>query len=463
MKRLIPLLTLTLLYACASNTPPNIIVILADDAGYADFGFMGSMDLETPNLDSLASDGIVFSDAHVSATVCAPSRAGLITGRYQQSFGFECNIPPFGEGIDPDLPTIGNLLQSAGYKTIAIGKWHLGESDEYHPNNRGFDEFFGFLGGSRSYFLNEKEDRPNHPHAILKNHEQVNFESYLTDVFGDVAVNYIEQYKNQQFFIYLSFNAVHTPMQARKDHLDKYKDHFRQKLAAMTWSMDENVGKVIRKLKEEGLYENTLTFFLSDNGGATNNQSSVYPLKGWKGNKYEGGHRIPFTCTWPKGFKSAPKFNGLTSAFDIFATCLEVAKVENIEDFPTDGISLMPFLKGKKTTDPHESLFWRKDEMAGMRLEGYKLIRLDGYGYRLYDLRKDIGEMEDLSATEDSVLNLMTEQLEAWESGMQDPDWIESEGWRAVTYEIHQALMENRLPKYMSPGEMRKYFDNIQN
>jgi len=186
-------------------------------------------------------------------------------------------------------------------------------------------------------------------------------------------------------------------------------------------------------------------------------------LKGWKGNKYEGGHRIPFTCTWPKGFKSAPKFNGLTSAFDIFATCLEVAKVENIEDFPTDGISLMPFLKGKKTTDPHESLFWRKDEMAGMRLEGYKLIRLDGYGYRLYDLRKDIGEMEDLSATEDSVLNLMTEQLEAWESGMQDPDWIESEGWRAVTYEIHQALMENRLPKYMSPGEMRKYFDNIQN
>ena len=283
--------------------PPNIIVILADDAGYADFGFMGSPDMETPRIDELAADGMIFTDAHVSASVCAPSRAGLITGRYQQRFGHECNDIPADNGLDLQEKTIASALKTKGYTTMAIGKWHLGLGTAYHPNQRGFDEFYGFLAGARSYFPSEKEDQPAHPRAMLRNRQHTTFEGYLTDALGDEAVSFIDRNKERPFFLYLSFNAVHTPMHAKEAHLEQFRDHPRQSLAAMTWSMDENVGKLIDKLKTEGLYENTLLFFLSDNGGAANNQSSNEPLKGWKGNKYEGGHRVPFTMTWKDKFE----------------------------------------------------------------------------------------------------------------------------------------------------------------
>ncbi len=438
---------------------PNIIVILADDAGYADFGFMGSTDLETPNIDVLANDGVVFTDAHVSATVCAPSRAGLLTGRYQQRFGFECNIPPHGKGIGKDDKTIGDVLQDGGYKTIAIGKWHVGETDEHHPNNRGFDEFYGFLGGSRSYFLNEKTDKEGNPHAILHNNQQVDFEGYLTDVFGDKAVDYIEEYSNQPFFMYLAFNAVHTPMHAKKEHLAKYEGHSRKKLAAMTWSFDENVGKVIAKLKEKGIYDNTLIFFLSDNGGAANNQSSCEPLKGWKGNKFEGGHRIPFIMSYPAKVSGGKRFEGLTSAFDIFTTSLSVAGMNETTGKPLDGVDLMPYASGAKTGNPHEILFWRKDKMAGMRHNDYKLVRLDGYGYRMYNLKNDIGESKDLREQDKEEFDFMVQKLSEWDSTVMKPLWIENEGWNKVTYEIHQALMENREPNYTNPGDMKKFLE----
>ena len=440
----------------STDTPPNIIVILADDAGYVDFGFMGSKDLETPRIDQLAADGVILTDAHVSASVCAPSRAGLISGRYQQRFGHECNGIPADDGLLPSVPTIGKQLQQQGYRTMALGKWHLGLGDAYHPNVRGFDEFYGFLSGSRSYFPHDQQDLEGKPTAILHNREHVQFEGYLTDVLGDQAVNFIAQNRAKPFFMYLAFNAVHTPMHAKEEHLEKYKDHPRQKLAAMTWSMDENIGKVVDKLKDEGLYDNTLIFFLSDNGGAYNNQSSSGPLKGWKGNKFEGGHRVPFTVSWPKKLKGGSTYDKLASSLDIFATSIQAAGVDP-KTTETDGVDLLPYLLGKKAGAPHEWLFWRKDKMAAVRKEGMKMIRLEDYGYRLYDLERDLGETEDLTSLQAAVKMELQEALEHWEEGTEAPRWLEGPAWSPVTYEITQALMENRDPNYTNPGAMRRF------
>lgn len=456
------LITLLLSFmGCSKPQKPNIIILLADDAGYADFGFMGSKDLDTPRLDELARDGVIFTDAHVSATVCAPSRAGLLTGKYQQRFGFECNIPPKDQGIDTNEKTIASYLKKQGYNTIAIGKWHVGETREFHPNQRGFDEFFGFLGGSRSYWLNENTDADNNSNAILHNNTRVDFDGYLTDVLGNKAVEFIENNHKQPFFMYWAPNAVHTPMHAKEEHLVKYKNHERQKLAAMTWSLDENIGKIIDKLKEKGIYENTLIFFLSDNGGAPNNNSSNDPLKGWKGNKYEGGHRIPFLVSWPGQIKGGQTFEGLTSSFDIFQTSMNAAQVQEVHK--SDGVNLLPFLTGEKNGNPHDVLFWRKDQMAGVRYNDYKLIRLDDYGYRMYNLALNPGETHDLIAANPEKFNILKEKLEQWEKQISEPLWIEDQDWRQVTYEIHKALMENRNPYYTNPDEMRAYINSLDN
>ncbi len=436
-------------------TKPNIILILADDAGYADFGFMGSDEIPTPHLDELAKDGIIFTDAHVSATVCSPSRAGLLTGRYQQQFGHECNIPPHNLGMDTTEVTIGDVMKSAGYKTAVFGKWHLGESAPYHPNKRGFDEFWGFLEGSRSYFYGSENDIPGNPHEIQHNGEHVKFDGYLTDLLGDKTIDFIDKNKENPFFVFLSFNAVHTPMHAREDVLEKFSDHPRKELAAMTWSMDEAVGKVVAKLKTEGLYKNTLIFFLSDNGGAHNNQSSCLPLKGWKGNKFEGGHRVPYLVVWPDKLEGGKRYDGLTSAFDIFATSMAAAGISETSGNPLDGVNLIPYLTGENSESPHQQLFWRKEGMAAARENNWKLIRLDGFGYRLYNLENDLGETVDHSVDSEEQFKTMIDSLEQWENGLTEPWWREAKDWNQVTFEIHKSLMENRDNVIFSPNDLR--------
>lgn len=448
MLSVVPIIPLVSCQKHKTVEKPNIIVMLVDDAGYSDFGFMGCKDLESPNIDKLAKRGVVFTDAHVSATVCSPSRAGLMTGRYQQRFGHECNCPPAEFGTDTTEKTMADVLKTAGYKTIGIGKWHLGDAERFHPNNRGFDEFFGFLEGGRQYFLNKSNDKDGDPHALLHNKERVEFDGYLTDVFGDKAVEYIEANKDRHFFMYFSPNAVHTPMQAKKEDLERYKDHPRQKLAAMTWSLDHNVGKIVAKLEKENLLDNTLIFFLSDNGGATTNQSCCLPLKGWKGNKFEGGHRIPFFMAWTGKVKGDKRFAGLTSSLDIMATAIQVAGVKNTTGKPLDGVNLMPFVESKIQKNPHEKLYWRKEGMAGMRYNDFKLIRVEGYGYRLYNVKDNIGETKDLRTAESETLESMKIDLKEWETGLVKPLWSEGKYWNTVTYEIHQSLMENKRSKY---------------
>lgn len=447
-----------LMQGCENRTeaPPNIILILADDAGYADFGFMGS-DIPTPNLDRLAHSGIVFTDAHISATVCSPSRAGLITGRYQQRFGHEANIPPPSLGMDPSEKTLGDALKLAAYTTGFVGKWHLGNTEPYHPNNRGFDEFWGFLGGSRSYFFRENnDDSEDQEREIMHNQKHVNFEGYLTDAFSDQSVNFIEENSSYPFFLFLSYNAVHTPMHAKEADLEKFRDHPRAKLAAMTWAMDRGVGMVLDKLEELNLTQNTLIFFLSDNGGASNNQSSNLPLKGFKGNKFEGGHRTPFIISWPEQVPSDKRYDKLTSSLDIFATAIAVAGLEKSPGKALDGVNLIPYITGSEEGEPHQILFWRKEKMAAIRDRDFKLIRLDDYGYRLYNLDEDPGELYDLAETKPELLEKLKTSLEAWESELMPPLWAESEPWQRVTYEIHKALMENREVTIKSPADLDK-------
>ena len=444
-----------------STSNPNIIVFLIDDAGYADFGFMGCEDLATPNIDRLAEGGMIFTDAHVSASVCAPSRAGLLTGRYQQRFGFECNALAHFQGIDTSELTIAEVMKQGGYNTAAFGKWHVGDAPESRPNARGFDYFYGFLSGARSYFPNDREDREGHLKSIRLNDTFTTFNGYLTDVLATEAIKYIEQKKEEQFFIYWSPNAVHTPMEATAEDLEKYTGHPRQKLAAMTWALDRAIGNIVNKLEQVGLLDNTLIFFLSDNGGATTNQSSNRPLKGFKGNKYEGGHRIPFFIHWPNQVKPNQYFEGLTSSLDIFTTCVDLVNLE-LPNVELDGVSLLPYIQGKSSESPHSEMYWRKEGMAAARYNDYKLIRVDSLGSRLYDLSEDLSESQDLQQFNHDIFQIMNQKLESWEKQMIGPKWIESEVWNKVTWYIHQDLFENRKVRITSPQELERIKNTIK-
>tara|TARA_R110002049_G_scaffold263116_1_gene439268 strand:- start:35276 stop:36694 length:1419 start_codon:yes stop_codon:yes gene_type:complete len=433
---------------------PNVIVILIDDAGYIDFGFMGSKDLPTPEIDKLAESGTVFTDAHVTATVCAPSRAGLMTGQYQQRIGFEANGTG-GIGLSDNSVTMANVFQDNGYRTYALGKWHLGEDESDHPNQRGFDDFYGFLSGGRSYF---PINNPSKDKMLQHNGERVVFDGYMTDVLGEQSAKFVtESAKNKEpFFMYLAYNAVHTPMEAKEKDLKRFEGHSRQTLAAMTWSLDENVGKLRKALEAVGELENSLIFFLSDNGGAHNNDSKTGPLKGWKGNKFEGGHRIPFIVSWPNQIKSNQMFDGLTSSLDIFKTATEVVGLETPKSHILDGVNLLPFLKGDKTGDPHEQLFWRKLEESAARVGDYKLIGLDGFGTVLYNVENDLGEVNDLSKDEKQKSNELLASYQIWEKDMKKPLWDEGEKWMKVTYHIQKSLMQNKEPLYKAPGGIRE-------
>lgn len=451
---------------CTSKAPseskqPNILVILLDDAGYNDFGFMGSKDLLTPNIDNLASSGVVFSDAHVSATVSGPSRAGLLTGRYQQRNGYESNLrDTLGLGLDEE--TIGDIFKQNGYATACFGKWHQGNDPTYHPNERGFDHFYGFIAGSRSYFYDaDRDDLPGSLRSMQLNGKQVSFDGYMTDVLGSAASVYIEEQvqKETPFMVYLAYNAVHTPMEATKEDLERFEGHERQQLAAMTWALDRSIGEVIKTLKETGAYDNTLIFFVNDNGGAFNNQSSNYPLKGFKGNKFEGGHRVPFVMIY--GDKMIGKYDGLSSALDIVATAVEVAKIDKESlKYPLDGVNLIPYIKGEKDGQPHSQLFWRKQDMAAARMGDYKLIRVEGVGQRLYNLKDNLFEDKDLQDELPEVAKEMNEALSHWEEGLINPPLWGEGAWGDVTREIHRDLMNNREVSAYTPEELKAKQEN---
>lgn len=431
-----------LAFICANTVvaqdQPNIVFFFADDAGYADFGFHGSEEMKTPKLDKLASEGVRFTQGYVSDPTCGPSRAGLITGRYQQRFGFEeNNVPGFMsevsalDGNDMGLPveevTMGDYMQSLGYTTAYYGKWHLGGADRFHPTRRGFDEFYGFRGGARSYYAYSSDPplKMDKMERGFENYEE--HEGYLTDALADEAMDFIEKNKEKPFFIFLAFNAVHTPMDARPEDMAEFPEFtgLRQKVAAMTLAMDRACGKVMDKLEELGLDENTIVVFTNDNGGPTDKNGSINkPLSGTKSNHLEGGIRVPFLMKWPGKINPKSVYKQPVITLDLLPTFFEAGggDVDSLTNL--DGVDLMPYINGHKKERPHQRLFWKKDCRAVVRDGDWKLIRFPDRPAELYNIAEDIGEHNNLAAVYPEKVRKMYKMIFQWESTLSRPRWL---------------------------------------
>lgn len=409
---------------------PNILLILADDLGYQDLGFQNSPDIKSPNLDRLAANSIRFTDGYVTASVCSPSRAGLLTGRYQQRFGHESNSPPVPHGMDLNETTFAQHFKKLGYRTGIIGKWHLGYLDSQYPTSRGFDYFYGLRQGSRGYFHDpQKTDKPGNFKAIEENGKQVPFTGYLTDVFGQKAVDYIAQPSDKPFFLYLSFTAPHGPLESTEEDQAQYRhieDPKRRNYAAMIWSMDRAIGAVLAQLDKQNITDNTLIWFLSDNGGPANGGAINLPLAGHKGIKFEGGIRVPFLLQWKDKFPKGQTFNSMVSAFDILPTSLAAAGgLPANAPRPLDGVNLLPHLTGKTQSPPHQKLYWHKLWFSAMRDGPWKIIYVKDYGYALYNLDNDLEERHNLATAHPDRLTKMTNDLNRWKGEMIEPQWSE--------------------------------------
>jgi arylsulfatase A-like enzyme len=436
-------LTVTSFASAAYEKPANIVLLFSDDAGYSDFSFQRKsntrVNFNTPHLDKLASQGVVFSQAYVSAAVCGPSRAGLMTGKYQQKFGFEeNNVPGYmsKSGLDYDdmgLPldqvTMADRLKKLGYKTAVFGKWHLGDADRYHPLKRGFDEFVGFRTGARSYFeYDENQLKTITENARLEYGfgEYKETTQYMTDFLADQANQFIEKHQDEPFFAFVSFNAVHTPMEAHPDDLKNISGLTgkRRELAAMTLSLDRAVGKILAKLTELDLDENTLVVYTNDNGGPSDTNASVnYPLSGTKANHLEGGIRVPFIMRWPSQLSSNAIYKNPISTLDLLPTFITAAGGELNREEDLDGVNLLPFLKHEKQGVPHQTLFWKKEVRAAVRDGDWKLLRFPDRPAELYNIAEDEAETQNLAYKYPDKVRQLYKKIFDWELTLERPLW----------------------------------------
>ncbi len=420
--------------------PPNIVLLFSDDAGYADFGFTGSAEIKTPNLDALARRGVIFTSAYVSDPTCGPSRAGLLTGQYQQKFGYhENNVPGYMSpaskllGDDMGLPvdqlTMGDYLQQAGYKTALFGKWHLGGADQYHPTVRGFDTFYGFRGGRRSYWAHD-DTNPAADSLDLMERGFGNFqehEGYLTDVLADETIDFIKASQNQPFFALVSFNAPHTPLNATEDDLAQFPELSgdRKTYAAMMLAMDRASGAILDTLDELGLAENTIVVFTNDNGGPTDqNSGSNLPYAGTKSNHLEGGIRVPYVLRWPARIEGGQTFDDPVSTLDLLPTFIAAARPDAPLPDAVDGVDLIPFVTGGADNKPHDYLFWKKDTRAAVLHGDWKLIRYGDRPAELFNLAVDPAEQNDLSSVNPELTKDLFHKIYEWELGLERPLWM---------------------------------------
>lgn len=428
--------------AFAADRKPNILVIVSDDQGYADVGFNGGKAVPTPHLDALAASGVRCTSGYVSHPFCSPTRAGLLTGRYQQRFGHE-NNPAYDPadavaGLPLTEKLLPQFLQEAGYRTGWIGKWHLGATPAHTPWARGFQQTYGFIGGGHS-FSGWAIDVKKEYNVPLTRDGQATTEvpAHLTEAFGKEAVAFIRRNAGAPWMLYLAFNAPHTPhmpTNEREKQFADVKDPVRRKCLAQISLMDDAVGAITKALADSGQAQDTLIFFFTDNGGTPPSLGADNtPLRGYKGYVYEGGVRVPFVISWPARLKAGSTYDRPVSSLDVTATALALAGV----DFPTerrlDGVNLIPFLRGETQTAPHANLFWRTGggQSYAVRSGDWKLVRNRKQPDELYDLSTDIGEAKDLASARPEVVAKLAADLSAWDKELIAPLFQSPKGGKA--------------------------------
>lgn len=416
---------LPLLSVALATAPPNIVLIVADDLGYGDVGCYGATDIQTPNIDALANGGIRLTNGYVVSPICAPSRAGLMTGRYPQKFGFEYNLDHRSAqnnnfGVPTSQTMLAERLKARGYSTGLVGKWHMGLQPGLTPNDRGFDYFYGFLGGGAPYIY----PAANNVQPIIENGVPSTPTQYLTDQFSDKAVSFINDHATQPFFLYVAYNAPHTPLQVTQNYLDRYPNLTgdRQKIAGMVSAMDDGIGRVQTALDNNGLSNNTLVIFISDNGGVLSNGSSNGVLRGQKYEVTEGGIRVPFVAKWPGHLAAHSTLDVPVTALDLVPTLMSMVGAP-INDGSVDGVDLLHFLTGANSA-PSRNLFWRFGGKEAMRSGNTKLVREDDdEELELFNLSSDIGEATDLAPANSSSVSSLDATYQSWETGLISPLW----------------------------------------
>lgn len=415
---------------------PNVVIFLADDMGYADAGFTGAKDINTPNLDALAEAGVVFSQGYATHAFSGPSRAGLLSGRYQQRFGFEENpaYDPANDylGIDVNEVLFPARMQEAGYTTGGVGKWHLGAALPFHPNNRGFDYFYGFLTGGHDYFTIDLSApiAEAYKQPLIENNQPAVFEGYLTDALSAKAVEFVDNNADKPFFLYVAYNAPHMPLQAPEEDIARYshiKNKKRRTYAAMVDVMDRGIGTVVESLKRNGLYENTIIFFMSDNGGpqgqgySAHNGSDNGEFRGGKGQYYEGGIHIPFMACWPAKIKPGTRYDYPVNTLDVSRTAVELSGGDPMSSNPMDGVNLIPFVTGENNGAAHEAIYWKEDDgekWAVLTSDGVKYVQSKPeYTPELYFLRDDVSEKNDKVNENKKLAKGMRDMWIKWDEG----------------------------------------------
>ena len=436
------------------ESKPNIIIIMADDLGYADVGFNGSKEINTPELDILAVNGMKFTSGYVAHPFCGPSRAALMTGRYPHTIGSQFNLPASSEaygtmGITTSETFMSKMLQNAGYYTGAIGKWHLGDVPKYHPNNRGFQDFYGFLGGGHNYFPEDYTKKYAQQKAsgqkfifdyvkpLEHNKKNVpNPTEYLTDELSRKAVDFVNSAskKKTPFFLYLAYNAPHVPLEAKAADMKKFmhiKDKDRRTYAAMVYAVDRGVGELVNSLKANNVLNNTLIVFLSDNGGKLSKGANNYPLKEGKGSTAEGGYRVPMFFHYPDKIKSNTTFDYPISTLDFYPTFAALAQAEIPEDKILDGKDLWQSIVAAENPRKDEYVFVMRHREGytdvGVRQNQWKALKTNQQDWKLFNIDDDIGEEIDLSVQHKGQLNEMINAAKDWSRTHSEPLWFDPE------------------------------------
>ncbi len=424
----------------ADAKQPNIVLFLVDDLGYVDLSCLGS-DIQTPHINSIAAGGVRCTQAYATGCVCAPSRAGLLTGRYQHRFGFEDNPGPFRRspdievGLDLNERTMADRLKALGYTTGMVGKWHDGDADKYQPPDRGFDEFYGFNNGAQRYLNVDSSETPMMRGTEPEKHGS----GYLTDTFGKEAAAFVDRHQKGPFFLFVSFNAPHGPLTASEPYLQKYaviEDEKRRIYAAMVDAIDHNVGVVLNKLSECGLDENTLILFMSDHGGVSKQKGTWAdngPLRAGKGTLWEGGLRTPLFLWWKAGLPQGVTYDQPVIALDLLPTLVSAAGGRIDPAWKLDGVNLLPHLRGERSARPHETLFWRQNEMWAIRDGDWKVYKDRGPATpQLFDLGTDPGEQRNMADGHPDKMAELQAKFEAWAAGVERPrfGWWQGVGQR---------------------------------